>query len=118
MSMIWLLAFVVGGVFGLSKVRVWGLLLIGFVFAPAVFAVGFVMHFTLGWIALGFFVSLILLQAAYLSAIAVSEIMLREKQVPLSPVQWAIADELRDYFLPPNDLPKQLRDKLSVLQSR
>ena len=109
------LAFATGAACGAARIRVWVLPPIIFVFLLVAFAIGFTMDFSLGRIALALSADLIVMQVAYA---ILSEITLRHRQVALSPVQRAIADELRDYFLPPNDLPQQLRDKLAALQSR
>jgi hypothetical protein len=118
MLMILSLAFATGAACGLAQVRVWALPPIIFFFLLVAFAIGSAMDFSLGRITLALFADLIVMQVAYLIGAALSEITLRHPQVALSPVQRAIADELRDYFLPPNDLPQQLRDKLAALQSR
>jgi hypothetical protein len=118
MLMIVFLAFATGAACGLARVRVWVLPPIMFVFLLVVFAIGSSMDFALGRITLDLFAAFIVMQVAYLIGAALSEMTLRHQQVALSPVQRAIADELRDYFLPPDDLPRQLGDKLAALQSR
>jgi len=118
MLMILSLAFATGAACGLARVRVWALPPIIFVFLLVAFAISSSMDFALGRITLALFAAFIVMQLAYLIGAALSEMTLRHRQAALSPVQSAIADELRDYFLPPSDLPQQLRDKLAALQSR
>jgi hypothetical protein len=118
MLMIFSLAFATGAACGLARVRVWALPPIIFVLLLVAFAVGSSMDFAPGRITLALFTAFIVMQVAYLIGAAHSEMTLRHQRAALSPVQSAIADELRNYFQPPNDLPQQLRDKLAVLQSR
>ena len=126
MLMILSLAFATGAACGLTQVRVWALFPIIVIFLLVAFVIGSSMDLTLGKITLVLLVAWMLTQVAYLIGAALFAMTPRHqradglppKQAPLSAaVQKAIADELRVYFVPPNDLPQQLSDRLVALQS-
>ena len=120
------LAFTTGAACGLAQVRLWALVPIIIAFSAVAVVIGSSLGLTYGEITLVLFAALTALEGAYLIGVVLVEEIARHqpserllaKQELLHTVQMAIGDELRVYFAPPGDLPRQLRATLEILASR
>jgi hypothetical protein len=118
-----LLACAAGAACGLARLEVWAIIPTSAFFLLIVVALG--SHLGLPWdrIAIIVFSVLMLLQVSYLigtvlfepsNASPVSD----QNRELLRTVRTAIAQDLRAYFQPLDDMPPQLRNKLAQLEGR
>jgi hypothetical protein len=125
MLVLLLLAGVAGICCGIAQLRVWAILLAVFVYPLIVVAVHSSLRLGFERAFLAALGGMALAQISYLCTTLVLAALRRRHILARLPsnrealhiVQTAIADELRVYFEPPDELPRQLRAQLTILES-